>query len=172
MKKTIKLSYIIRCAVILFATSFLSCDATNDLDPGGTAVQEMAGDWFVELLADDGTGSLIDIYGIGYFRISTYNTSANTSSELYLDDHGLWPMKSIVNVDLSSKTFSGSGLSNDYDETITSDIMNGFILSNAATTTGGNVSDSIYFKVEYSDDPGTEYFITGYKRTGFLEDEH
>jgi hypothetical protein len=81
-------------------------------------------------------------------------------------------MKSIVNVDIGSKTFSGNNLSNEYNESITSDIADGFILSKAATTTGGNVSDSIYFKVEYSDDPGTEYFITGYKRTGFLEDEH
>ena len=172
MKKTIKFSDIILSAMILFATSFLSCDATNDLEPGGTAVQEMAGDWFVQLLADDGTGNLVDIYSIGYFRISTYNTSENISSELFVDDHGLWPMKSIVNVDIGSKTFSGNALSNEYDETITSDIANGFILSDAATTTGGNVSDSIYYKVEFSDDPGTEYFITGYKRTGFLEDEH
>lgn len=172
MKKTIKLSSIALSAMLLFATSFLSCDATSDLDPGGTAVQDMAGDWFVHLLADDGSGNLIDIYNIGYFRLSTYNTAADVSNELFLDDHGLWPMKSVVNVNIDSKTFSGNALPNEYSETITSDISNGFILPDAAITTGGNVSDSIYFQVDYSDDPGTTYFIAGYKRTGFSADEH
>jgi hypothetical protein len=37
---------------------------------------------------------------------------------------------------------------------------------------GGNKSDLISYKIEFSDDPGTIYEVNGYKRTGFAEDEH
>ena len=33
-------------------------------------------------------------------------------------------------------------------------------------------ADSISFNIEFSDDPGTIYRIEGFRRTGFLEDEH
>ena len=55
---------------------------------------------------------------------------------------------------------------------ITVNIANGKILPGAATSSGGNVTDSIYFQIEFSDDPGTLYDVAGYRRTGFLEDEH
>jgi hypothetical protein len=34
------------------------------------------------------------------------------------------------------------------------------------------VTDSIYFEAEFSDDPGTTYQFTGYRRTGWPEDDH
>ena len=172
MKNILKTNTFLYGVILLFGLTFVSCDATSDLDPGGTAVQDMAGDWFVHLLADDGTGTLADIYGIGFYKITTYNTSADDGTELFVDDHGLWPMKTIVNVNLGGKTFSGDALANEYDETITVNVMGGVITPGGATTTGGNTSDAISFRVIYSDDPGTEYTIEGYKRTGFFEDEH
>lgn len=171
MKNKIEINNPIFIVLMLLASMFISCDATGDLDPGGTAVQEMAGDWFVELLTDDGSGNLVDMYGIGYYKLSTFNTASDDGTELFLDDHGLWPMKSIANVNLDSKTFSGDGLGNEYDESVTVNIMDGKILTDAATTTGGNKSDSIYFRVIYADDT-REFVIKGYKRTGFVEDEH
>ena len=52
-------------------------------------------------------------------------------------------------------------------------ITNGKIIPGAATSTGGNVTDSIYFQINFSDDPDNLiYDVAGYRRTGFLEDEH
>lgn len=164
---------------LLFMFNFIACDEGGDPNPGATEVVEMTGDWYVQLLVDGE-----DVYGIGYYLLSTYNTSANNGNEMWIDDHELWPFKVKASVNVSAKTFEGSGLENEYsyeDEledgtevdvfpivTITS----GQIIKGGATTSGGNPSDSISFTIEFSDDPGTIYTIEGYKRTGFLEDEH
>ncbi len=174
MKKIIKLIF-----VLLLIINFTACDEGGDPNPGATEVVEMTGDWYVQLLLDGE-----DIYGIGYYLLSTYNTSANTGNEIWIDDHELWPFKVKASVNTSAKTFSGSNLENEYSYTIELDdeteeevfpivtITNGQIIANGATTSGGNISDSISFTVEFSDDPGTVYTIEGYKRTGFIEDEH
>lgn len=152
---------------MLALTMFISCDEGGDLDIGGTATQDMAGDWYVEFLVDGQ-----DIYGLGYSLLSTYNTAANKNTEMWIDDHeNTWAYKLKTSVDYANKTFSGTDLENQvYD--ITATINDGKILKDAATTSGGNVSDSIYFEIEFSDQPGTIYQVTGYKRTGFPEDEH
>lgn len=154
--------------------SFSSCDEGGNPNPGGTSVETMSGDWYVELLLDGD-----DVYGLGYNLLSTYNTSSNNGTQMWIDDHELWPMKVKANVDTSTLTISGSSLENLYSYTsggvevfpmVT--ITNGEIIKNGATTTGGHTSDKISFNVEFSDDPGTIYQMVGYKRTGFLEDEH
>ncbi len=174
MKKIIKSIF-----VLLLTINFTACDEGGDPNPGATEVVDMAGDWYVQLLLDGE-----DIYGIGYYLLSTYNTSANNGNEMWIDDHELWPMKVKASVNTNAKTFEGSNLENEYSYTIELDdeteeevfpmvtITNGQIIFDGATTTGGNPSDSISFTVEFSDDPGTIYTIEGYKRTGFLEDEH
>ena len=164
---------------LLIIFNFTACDEGGDPDPGATQVVDMAGDWYVRLLVDGE-----DIYGLGYYLLSTYNSSANNGNEIWIDDHELWPFKVKTPINLNAKTFSGSGLVSEYsytqeleDETEVEvtpivTITDGLIVANGATTTGGNPSDSISFTVEFSDDPGTIYTIEGYKRTGFLEDEH
>jgi hypothetical protein len=85
----------------------------------------------------------------------------------------LWPAKVVAKVNLAAMTFDASpNLNNMYNDTIKVSIIEGKILKNAATTTGGNKSDSIYVKFEFSDDPGKQYEYAGYRRTGFREDEH
>ena len=154
--------------------SLVGCDKGGEPDPGATEVVDMAGDWYVKLLIDGE-----DVYGIGYYLLSTYNTSANDGQELWIDDQELWPMKVSTPVNVESLTFEGSTLNNLYSyeaggETISPDvtITDGKVLLDAATTTGGNTTDSIHMNVEFSDDPGTTYTIAGYRRTGLLEDEH
>ncbi|MEN3322812.1 lipid-binding protein [Mariniflexile soesokkakense] len=159
---------IIKTALLLFTVSLFitSCDEGGDPDPGATATVEMAGDWYVKLLVD---GS--DIYGIGYYQFSTYNTAANNGTQMWFDDHELWPSKVKANINLSSLTFNGSQLENEYDSS-TLDITNGIIIKKGTVAPSGTVVDSISFNVEFSDDPGTIYQVAGYKRTGFLEDDH
>lgn len=156
--------------LILFAflsLGIMSCDLGNDPDIGGTATQAVAGEWFTTF-----TIAGEDVYGLGYQLITTSNTAANTAGEfLITDDAHTWDYKVKSPLNLDAKTFGGTGLPNlAYD--ITVNIANGKILPGAATSSGGNVTDSIYFEAEFSDDPGTIYQVAGYRRTGFLEDEH
>lgn len=154
--------------LILFAfvtLGLMSCDLGDDPVVGGTATQAMAGEWWV-------TFSIGGTDLTGYTLTTTSNTAANSTSEfLVTDNANAWDYKVKCPINLDAKTFSGTSLANlSYD--ITVNITDGKILPGAATTTGGNVTDSIYFKVEFSDDPGNLYEVAGYRRTGFLEDEH
>lgn len=156
--------------LILFAflsIGMMSCDLGNDPDVGGTTTQAVAGEWFTTF-----TIGGEDVYGLGYQLITTSNTAANTAGEFLITDDGhTWDYKVKSPLNLDAKTFGGTGLTNlAYD--ITVNIANGKILPGAATSSGGNVTDSIYFEAEFSDDPGTIYQVAGYRRTGFLEDEH
>lgn len=158
-------------AVTLFG-GLTSCG--DDFDPGGTAVKEMSGDWYVFLTVDG-----VDVFNLGYIKIRTYNTAANDDNLLWVDDEvgGYW-MKGKIPADPANLTFGGTDIDNQSLDNngnpyeITFNLTNGVILPDAATTSGGNVSDSIYFETEFSDDPGTIYVWSGYKRTGFDEDEH
>jgi len=173
IKKCKEMKNILKLFLLLFIFGglVLSCDRTGDGDvsddQGGTSTQEMAGDWFV-------TTSVGGTQVADYARITTYNTSANNGQEMWIDDnHNIWDFKVKTPINYEAKTFSGSGLHSSvdgYDVNVT--ITNGKIIKGGATTTGGNKSDAIEFDAEFSDDPGTIYRISGYKRTGFVEDEH
>lgn len=158
--------------LILSAFLFLglmSCDLGDDPDVGGTATQAVAGEWWTTFTIDGD-----DVYSLGYQQITTANTAANVATEFLVTDVGhTWDYKVKCPLNLDARTFGGDALANlvdGYD--ITMNIANGKILPNAATSTGGNVTDSIYFEIEFEDDPGTVYQVAGYRRTGFLEDEH
>ncbi|MBB4807411.1 hypothetical protein HNP38_002717 [Chryseobacterium defluvii] len=171
MKKNIFKVLLVFIVALLFIP--ISCDRVEDIDDEGTSTQDMAGDWFV-------TRSVGGVEVSGHVLISTYNTSANNGSEMWIDDHegNIWgfadyPIKFKTPINYSQKTFGGSSLQNLYqDYDITINVSDGKILKDAATTSGGNKSDSIIFKAEFSDEPGVIYTFAGYKRTGFAEDEH
>lgn len=154
-------------AAVFVLTSFASCDEVGDSDPGGTSTESMAGDWYVQTLVD---GKVIADYAL----ISTYNTAANDGKSFWIDDHGhVYDFKVKAPVTVSSLSFSGNNLASSVDGyDINVNITEGKITKNDTKTSGGNTVDGISFKAEFSDDPGTIYEIKGYKRTGFLEDEH
>jgi hypothetical protein len=157
--KTYKTLYTIG-ALLLIVLTLNSC--LKDPQPGGTAVQKMSGEWWVQL---DGAGD--------YVKFSTYNTSANTNTEMWLDDlENFGPMKGKVNVDLTNLTFTASNAKNEYSD-ITFSVEAGKIIPNGSIAPGSKaVTDSITFVAEFSDDPGTKYNLSGYKRTRFSEDDH
>lgn len=153
------------CSLIVFLAS---CDASKDIEPEGTAVQAMAGDWFV--LQDNITE---EVYGTTYKRIVTYNTASNYNDTLYVNTRSVltsnsnFIMRAGVNIkDLTFNTQAGVSTTG-----ATVNIIEGKILSKAATTIGGNKSDSIFIKYSISTKPDIEFTLSGYKRTGFLEDE-
>ncbi|PHQ62452.1 MAG: hypothetical protein COC08_00790 [Maribacter sp.] len=152
---------------LLLGTFVTSCDEGGNPDPGETSVVEMAGDWYVQ-------GFIGDQLIADYLLISTYNTATDDGTEMWVDDQGnFWEFKAKSPVNTTSLTFSGDALDSDFDGyIITVSISNGTIVKDGATTSGGNTADGISFDIEFSDDPGTIYTLSGYKRTGLLEDEH
>ncbi len=167
--------------ILLFSILTLlinSCDESEDVEIGNTALESASGDWYVQTSIN---GEVV----ADYAKITTANTAANTGTEFLIDDRkNIYYFKVICPINLAELTFSGTDLAssvvNDdpdtpdvvetYDITVT--ISNGAIIKDGATSTGGNTVDQISFDAEFSDDPGTIYQFSGYKRTGFADDEH
>jgi len=166
-------------AMMALATlTFASCEK----DPiGGTATQDMAGQWYVNVQGLDTDGSVLyedeDLFGIGNFWLLTYNTADNKAGEMWISDvdGAFWEFQVKVNCDLAAKTFSAKE-SEDILNGITADITNGKILFGAATTPSGAKADSIVFDVLFSDDPYAGLYydrlrVTGYRYTGLAADD-
>lgn len=154
---------------ILSALILTSCQ--KEEVAGGTAMEAMAGEWYVT--ASRGS----DSYEAHFY---TYNTAGNSGSEMWLDDlESFWQTKGKVSVDLASMTFSTSAPAQNEYYDMTFGVANGKILKGAAKGPGSNTpTDSIYFELTFSDDVDedgeqitTPWIISGFKRTGFLEDE-
>jgi len=164
----------------ILVLGFSSCEKKSDIELG--PVYPMAGEWWVTARFDDGTGTIDDHYGVGYFYLLTSNTASFSSSELLVDDDGnFWNFKVKTNLNLEGRAFSvADGEDLNYaladpppDPYPTVTITNGQVIIDGGTSTDGNQTDSIYMEVTYSDDTnGFTYIISGHKRTGFLEDEH
>lgn len=164
--------------VALAAVMLTSCEK----DPiGGTATQDMAGQWYVNVQGLDTDGSVLyedeDLFGIGNFWLLTYNTADNKAGEMWISDvdGAFWEFQVKVNCDLASKTFSAKE-SEDILNGITADITNGKILYGAAKTPSGAKADSIVFDILFSDDPYAGAFydrlrVTGYRYTGLVNDD-
>ena len=165
---------LIYSAIALTAIIVTSCQKKPDV--GGTATQKMANEWWVTL--DQGTTK--DAFSIGHFKIATYNSSSNDNT-IWVDDfENGWGFKIKTTADLNSLTFAAaSGANNEYylpsnptkfPKTVK--ITEGKIIPNAGHSKTGVLTDSIYFKVEFSDDPGTIYTMPGHARTKFAEDDY
>lgn len=147
--------------------SFTACRKEKDTDAGSTATQAMAGAWWVQIKVNN-TPVAAD-----FFKILTYNTAENVAGKMWIDDQeNIWPFKFKMDVDPIAKTFSATSAASTYTN-ITVKLANGKILEKVTKGPASNATtDSIYFEAEFSDDPGTTYQITGYKRTGWPEDDH
>ena len=51
-------------------------------------------------------------------------------------------------------------------------VLEGKVLPNAGKSKSGGTVDSIYMKLEFSEEAGTIYEVAGHQRTGFFEDEY
>ncbi|HEY5328226.1 MAG TPA: lipid-binding protein [Mucilaginibacter sp.] len=164
--------YLYALLAITLVLAFGSCK--KDPKVGGTSTQSLAGEWWVKL--DNGKDATGD-FGPGYYNFSTYNTASNTRDTIWVDDDNnaksFWDIKGKVTCNVSNGTFSATNVANqDYTSTFT--ITNGVVLPNAAHAPGsGDKTDSIYCKISFSDDaPGIVHTLSGYKRTGFAQDDH
>jgi hypothetical protein len=181
-----KIKLLLLLPTLLAVVALNSC---REVDPGGTAVQEMCGEWIAyspDFHAD--------------FVLRTSNTAANDPDTIILTDcpatgypaswtsyPGLWGFTVKAKVDYKAKTFSctevtndfyilpSTGIINPYDIKIS--IKNGKITPKAVQCPSGVMADKIEFEILFEDvkDAGApaDYFleIVGYRTTGFLEDE-
>lgn len=155
-----KINYIV-LAVLAIIT--FSCEQTYDKEY--SANYPLIGDWSVMVF--DGA------HKTGPYEIKSYNTSSSKDS-IWFDDYGtgvaaaseygnFWTMKYKVAIDLATKTFNTANSINaipDYDIAIK--VSEGKIVGN----------DSIYFKIEFGDDPGTVYEISGHRANKFDDYMH
>ena len=178
MKKAINFSL-----VIVLLLSISSCSKLYEMNQQDepeieySVVWPMSGEWYVNYRFDDGDGNIGDWYSVGTVPLFTYNTAAEDINKMWISDAGnFWTYTVKTPLNLDAKTFSGTDLVStaDYDGLydIKINITNGKVIKDGGISTSGVVTDSIYFEIEYEDDPGTIYQCSGVRRTGFLEDEY
>ncbi|MXV49879.1 hypothetical protein GS399_02770 [Pedobacter sp. HMF7647] len=147
----------------IIVVSMASCK--KDPEVGGTAVQDMSGDWFVRV---NETGP--------YIALSTFNTSDNAPNLMWVQSTGLKSgstaigIKGKVSIDYSSKVMSATGVQNIAATKTTIPVFDvaGKIIANGTKGfKSGTPTDSIYFDLKIN---STQYRVSGYHKTGFMED--
>ncbi|XCF06118.1 lipid-binding protein [Tamlana crocina] len=167
MKNHLKYILILLSLTVSLFTSCETEEGYKDFNVEKTDVIELSGDWYVETSLN---GSVV----LGYEIITTSNTANDNSAIRIFDHEHIWAFNIAVPVNVENLTFEGSSLSSDVDGyQITVNITNGKIEKNGTLTSDTNMTtDLISFDAEFSDEPGNIYHIEGYKRSGYLEDEH
>jgi hypothetical protein len=154
--------------ILTLAISQISCneDGFEDLDLDISPVSSLSGDWIVKTFI--GNNLVLDDE-----IITTSNSNEDDGTKLSIFDHEhINSFNIATNVDINAMTFSGTDLPSNVDgKIITVTVTNGVITKGGTTSPRGRISDLISFAVEFSAALGTTYPITGFKRTGFLEDE-
>lgn len=152
--------------LLLVALIGVSCESTYEKEYNWA--YPVAGDWYVKSYINGE-----EYYGP--FEIKSYNSAFGQDS-IWIDDYGtssynetthkytfagnFWVMKAKAAVDMNSKTFETAGSINGIaGYPITIKIQNGKVVNN----------DSIYFEIEFEDDPGTIYQIAGHREIGYEE---
>lgn len=150
--------------IILFLGAACMWACSKDLPaPGSTAAQAFANEWWVKV---NDTGRVV--------KLSTYNTSLNADS-MWIDDlKHIDTFKCKAKIDVTGLTFSGQGENNVYPivHPFTLNITNGKIIQKGGITKTGNVVDSIYMEVEFSNAPGVKNKIAGVARTRWDDDDY
>jgi hypothetical protein len=158
---------------LVLGLGFASCSTETDEPAGGTAVEKMAGHWVVTVDAYDEAGNLLyeDPYGMGEWNMYTYNTADDDADQMWLSDgNNFWGYTIKVNVDVNALTFDCKDLyiySDNDGNDVTCTITNGRIIPNGGLNVNGKPTDAIMYNIEFSDDPGSLYFVHGVRYAGF-----
>lgn len=180
-------------AIMALATlTFASCEKEQ---PGGTAVEAMSGQWYVQVDGVDAeTGEVVaEDFNDGRILILTYNTPSNDPNKLYINDRdGFWSFIVKVDCDLNTLTFKGEAENESYEGCVVT-VTNGKIVKKGIKTPSGTDADYIQFDVNFSDDDiylmygegyedyaglslgdlygFTAYRVSGWRYTGLAADE-
>lgn len=132
-----------------------------------TMTKDLSGDWYVSVYDESGNDNLT-----GYFLFSIYNTAEDNAS-MWIDDHNsVFPLKAVVSANVDELTFSVQSAENVYDDEGAATVSEGKVFRDGGMASNTKaVVDSLAFKVTFANDENT-YLVAGFKRSGFLEDEH
>jgi hypothetical protein len=168
-----KYLYILTLCVLAFA----SCK--KDVDPGGTAVQSLANEWYVQVVTVNATsGAVIDATDATYYKMSTYNTSDNQPNVIWFDDtDGLTGAKIKAAADVAGMTFSATNVTDvnatDPAEADKISLSNAKIVKDGAVGPSSKaVTDAISYDLKAESEPGVIFRFKGYARTRFVGDDH
>ena len=156
---------------------FIACDKKDDFVNDESGVVDLAGEWFVHY---DHPVYGADPWGIGYTSLITYNTAVDDGQEIWINDQGnFWTYQVKIPVDVADLTFGSADTVinsiDGYDIKVL--IRNGKIIEKVSERPSGAIADSIYFELwleDLEDQTGIAsdtVIVSGYRRTGFLEDE-
>lgn len=157
--------------ISLFALNFTACK--EELEIWDSETVEYSGRYVFKLLDEEMTSTLIDY---GSYEIRIYNTSDNLPNIVWIEDgEAVFPLKSkftltgdassfksasedfaqldnnIVSTEEQPKpapTAAGQTIDVEEKEYIRASILEGKILPDAATSPGGNKTDSLYIKIK------------------------
>lgn len=162
----------------LASVGLMSCDTETDEEPGGTNIEKMCGYWDVKVDAVDESGNVVleDPFGLGTATTFTYNTSTNSTTEMWIDDQEtFWAYKFKVNIDYAAATFSAPATTYADGTEETATITDGKVLYGAGKNIHGMPCDSIVYYITFSDDeyPAeygySKYRVAGIRHSGFTE---
>ncbi len=150
-------------AVILLG----SCSEKPEIEY--TSTYKMSGEWYTQYF-DNGTAVT------SFQKILSTNTSDPMSNQVWIDDHAnsttKFRFKSKFNVDYSNLSFTPMPAAvNEMTSGRTIKVYEGKVIPKGGHSKSGVEVDSIYLKLEFSNDPGKVYEMRGHQRTGFFEDE-
>jgi len=150
---------------IVALTAFTVSSCRKDRVIGGTAVQNLSGQWWVKTEGSDGSKS-------GYYALNTFNTAANLPTEMWIDDgNNYYGLHAKIATNADALTFSANAATELYFN-VKVTITDGKVLLGVGKGSGTQTkTDSIYFKATFTGDP-VVYTYKGYKRTGFTADDH
>jgi len=177
---------------VLITISFLmysSCDFLDDLDEIKEPEIEYASTYPIsgEYYAEFAYPVYGDLFGAGLVNINIFNTAADDGQEVWITDRGnYWDFKVKCKVNMDNLTFGSADTLIDEQWGVKVVVQNGKIMEEASLQPSGIMSDSIYFEI-WLEDIGpyingavgsdiigeADYLnVSGFRRTGFLEDEH
>jgi hypothetical protein len=163
--------------IALFAVMLYSCDKKEKFVNEESKVVKIAGEWYVHY---DHPVFGADPFDVGYLSLITYNTSADDGQAMWINDQGnFWTYQVKIPVNVSDLTFgSQDTVLNAIDGYgIKVLVRNGKVINKVSLRPSGALADSIYFELWFEDLEGSTgiagdtLIVSGYRRTGFLEDE-
>lgn len=159
--------------MLLASLSLVACNSEDlDYDIDYTAIHPLGGQYVVTVSKN---GTEVD---------ATYCTVANTVSNDIdkcwvrvgsVTAAGIYNINGKMSCDVKSLSFSGSNIENLAGNVVSSTetftLTDGKVELKAVTTPSGTVADKISFTYTTSKDPGVTYSVTGWRYTGWPEDD-
>lgn len=177
MKSKIK-SFIL---FFVLSVTFWGCETYSDPKVEYSPVYPLSGEWRVRI-TNQNTNTLV---ANSMYTLGTYNTADNASDQMWIRTTSNIPtfstatvktLKAKISCDVPALTFSTKIVTQNLHVTTnvvqdTIVITEGKVTKNSVKMKSGVTADRISFKLTKTKSPGVTYFVEGYRRTRWSEDE-